>query len=318
MAQLGRGDGQALQVWAGRWLQAWYTSCPSCPSLGQGRLGRRRKEAAAAIQLLPPPSPGAPPCTPQVDARQLAKQLLRSRFSTVLALGEAVVLPWPAGGSSDGGDAGGGARLLLRVTAVHTLDQQAREEAVGYHCYRGGCGRGDKEESAAGLSLQQGFSWLQFVQAWRLPVQFAERLQGTICTICQHTNNKALLPSHPPCRPAHTRRSDLPDHPWSTAAAAAAATATSARAAAAPAAAASAEASAEARAAARRSRELRQQRGRGLWRGVARAAAAEHGGWPRQSGAPERQVSQGVRRDPELLVCRRCLPGPCSRVAPSL
>ncbi|PSC67239.1 cytochrome b5 [Micractinium conductrix] len=73
----------------------------------------------------------------QVDARQLAKQLLRSRFSTVLALGEAVVLPWPAGGSSDGGDAGGGARLLLRVTAVHTLDQQAREEAVGYHCYRG-------------------------------------------------------------------------------------------------------------------------------------------------------------------------------------
>ena len=94
--------------------------------------------------------------------------------------------------------------------------------------------------------------------------------------------------------------------------------ATSARAAAAPAAAASAEASAEARAAARRSRELRQQRGRGLWRGVARAAAAEHGGWPRQSGAPERQVSQGVRRDPELLVCRRCLPGPCSRVAPSL
>lgn len=72
-----------------------------------------------------PPSP-ARPRPLQVDARGVTRELLRLYFGAVLALNEACVLDV------------GGRRLLLRVTACNTLEAEAREEAVGYHCYRGG------------------------------------------------------------------------------------------------------------------------------------------------------------------------------------
>lgn len=60
----------------------------------------------------------------------MTRELLRLHFGAVLALGEACVLSL------------GGRRLLLRVTGCNTLDAEAQEEAVGYHCYRGaGCAR---------------------------------------------------------------------------------------------------------------------------------------------------------------------------------
>lgn len=61
----------------------------------------------------------------QLDAREVSRGLLRLYFGLVLALNEACVLRV------------GGRRLLLRVTAADTLDAAAREEAVGYHCFRG-------------------------------------------------------------------------------------------------------------------------------------------------------------------------------------
>lgn len=62
----------------------------------------------------------------QVDARALARELLRLHFGAVLAVGQACVL-----GAADG------RRLLLRVTSANVLDEGAREEALGYHCFRG-------------------------------------------------------------------------------------------------------------------------------------------------------------------------------------
>lgn len=58
----------------------------------------------------------------------MTRELMRLYFGAVLALGQACVLSV------------GSARLLLRVAATDTLDAEAREEAVGYHCYRGGAG----------------------------------------------------------------------------------------------------------------------------------------------------------------------------------
>ena len=55
--------------------------------------------------------------------------MVRLYLGLVLALNEACVLRV------------GGRRLLLRVTAANTLDEEAREEAVGYHCFRGGSRR---------------------------------------------------------------------------------------------------------------------------------------------------------------------------------
>lgn len=66
-------------------------------------------------------------CTPlrQVDARALTRELMRLHFGAVLATGEACMLPL------------GGRRLLLRVTGCNTLDAEAQEEELAYHCFRG-------------------------------------------------------------------------------------------------------------------------------------------------------------------------------------
>ncbi|KAI7845581.1 hypothetical protein COHA_000869 [Chlorella ohadii] len=61
----------------------------------------------------------------QVDARAVTRELLLRYFGCVLALSEAIVLVV------------GGRRLLLRVTATNSLDAEAQEERVAYHCFRG-------------------------------------------------------------------------------------------------------------------------------------------------------------------------------------
>lgn len=69
------------------------------------------------------------------------RELLRLYFGLVLALNEACVLH------------AGGRRLLLRVTAADTLDAAAREDAVGYHCFRGEArGGGLRLSAAVGIS----------------------------------------------------------------------------------------------------------------------------------------------------------------------
>ena len=60
-----------------------------------------------------------------MDARALTRELLLRYFGSVLALSEAIVLVV------------GGRRLLLRVTGTNSLDAEAQEERVAYHCFRG-------------------------------------------------------------------------------------------------------------------------------------------------------------------------------------
>ncbi|KAL4437011.1 hypothetical protein ABPG75_004150 [Micractinium tetrahymenae] len=99
----------------------------------------------------------------QVDARQVEREFQRRYLGRVLALSEACVLGVPsssgdaAGAADAAGTAGAtgaahaastsapagtagaaqGLKLLLRVTATNTLDAEAQEEQLGYHCYRG-------------------------------------------------------------------------------------------------------------------------------------------------------------------------------------
>ena len=81
----------------------------------------------AALPAFPPvPLPLATPAA-QVDARVLIRELLCQCFGLVLALKEAC-LPHLDG-----------RRLLLRVTATNTLDAEAQEEQLAYHCFRVGC-----------------------------------------------------------------------------------------------------------------------------------------------------------------------------------
>jgi hypothetical protein len=61
----------------------------------------------------------------QVDAQQLAQQLGKHLFRKVVAVNELVLV------RVDGID------LIVRVAAVNSLDEAAREEAISYHCYRG-------------------------------------------------------------------------------------------------------------------------------------------------------------------------------------
>lgn len=60
-----------------------------------------------------------------MDGRAVTRELLLRHFGCVLALSEAIVLVV------------GGRRLLLRVTATNSLDAEAQEERVAYHCFRG-------------------------------------------------------------------------------------------------------------------------------------------------------------------------------------
>ena len=61
-----------------------------------------------------------------VDASHLTREIIRVNFSRWLCVNEWVVIP-----NLNGLD------LVVRVTEVHTLDRQEREEAIGYHCFRG-------------------------------------------------------------------------------------------------------------------------------------------------------------------------------------
>jgi hypothetical protein len=62
----------------------------------------------------------------EVDASLLSREIVRVHFSRWLSINEWIVLP-----SFNGLD------LVVRVTEAHTLDRQERDEAIGYHCYRG-------------------------------------------------------------------------------------------------------------------------------------------------------------------------------------
>lgn len=92
-------------------------------------------------------SPPVPPhalATWQVDAREVEREFQRRYLGRVLALSEACVLGLPCSGCDGDGAAAreegreGGPKLLLRVTATNTLDRDAQEEHLNYHCYRGG------------------------------------------------------------------------------------------------------------------------------------------------------------------------------------
>ena len=81
----------------------------------------------AALPALPRMPLRLPTPAAQVDARALTRELLRRYFGLVQALNEACLLHLD------------GRRLLLRVTATNTLDAEAQEEQLAYHCFRGGC-----------------------------------------------------------------------------------------------------------------------------------------------------------------------------------
>ena len=61
----------------------------------------------------------------QVDAGALRMALSRQLFGRMTAVNELVLVPID------------GMTLIVRVVEANTLDEAAREEAVGYHCYRG-------------------------------------------------------------------------------------------------------------------------------------------------------------------------------------
>lgn len=73
-----------------------------------------------------------------MDAVALAKQAGKAAFGRVLAVGQLISLRAPLVGENSAEESSSGVDLVLRVTSAHTLDQEAREEAVAYHSYRSG------------------------------------------------------------------------------------------------------------------------------------------------------------------------------------
>ncbi|KAK9814395.1 hypothetical protein WJX72_005174 [[Myrmecia] bisecta] len=61
----------------------------------------------------------------EVDGGKLASRFQKQYLGHVLAVTQQLVLTHE------------GANLVIRVTGAHALDEEAREEAVGYHCFRG-------------------------------------------------------------------------------------------------------------------------------------------------------------------------------------
>jgi hypothetical protein len=94
--------------------------------MSQSRSSGPLPAAFPALPAFPPVPLRLPTPTAQVDARALTRELLRRYFGLVLALNEACLLHLD------------GRRLLLRVTATNTLDAEAQEEQLAYHCFRGG------------------------------------------------------------------------------------------------------------------------------------------------------------------------------------
>ena len=61
----------------------------------------------------------------QVDAGRVRRALSKRLFGRVVAASELVLLHVDD------------MAILVRVTAAHSLDEAAREEALSYHCFRG-------------------------------------------------------------------------------------------------------------------------------------------------------------------------------------
>ncbi|KAG1665059.1 hypothetical protein FOA52_012478 [Chlamydomonas sp. UWO 241] len=61
----------------------------------------------------------------QVDAGELAAALMRQHFGRVLAVNELLAVSLH------------GHTLLVRITTTHTLSEAERDDAIGYHCFRG-------------------------------------------------------------------------------------------------------------------------------------------------------------------------------------
>ena len=61
----------------------------------------------------------------QVDAGKLRQALSKQLFGRVVAANELVLVHVE------------GRALLVRITEVNSLDEEAREEALSYHCFRG-------------------------------------------------------------------------------------------------------------------------------------------------------------------------------------
>lgn len=128
-------------MWRAR-CRSWASRRRRCRQATQaatsssGQTGRRPEAALLRLPAHPLAAADLPPAAVahpeinclaalQVDARALTRELLRLHFGLVLALNEACVLEV------------GARQLLLRITATNTLDAEAQEEAVAYHCYRG-------------------------------------------------------------------------------------------------------------------------------------------------------------------------------------
>ncbi len=61
----------------------------------------------------------------QVDATKLRQALSKQLFQRIVAASELVLVHID------------GLAIIVRITEVHNLDEEARQEAVSYHCYRG-------------------------------------------------------------------------------------------------------------------------------------------------------------------------------------
>ena len=61
----------------------------------------------------------------QVDATKLRQALAKQLFQRTVAVSELVLVHVD------------GLAVVVRITEVHNLDEEARQEAVSYHCYRG-------------------------------------------------------------------------------------------------------------------------------------------------------------------------------------
>ena len=61
----------------------------------------------------------------QVDATKLRQVLSKQLFQRIVAASELVLVHID------------GLAVIVRITDVHNLDEEARQEAVSYHCYRG-------------------------------------------------------------------------------------------------------------------------------------------------------------------------------------
>ena len=61
----------------------------------------------------------------EVDAHSLARTLGKQLLGRVVAVNEVVTSQVS------------GTDWVIRITAADTLDHEARQEAIGYHCYRG-------------------------------------------------------------------------------------------------------------------------------------------------------------------------------------